>query len=121
MASSAIKSTAVRYIVNSNGEAWQFPDGMMICVKNVSVKNINFNIAFGSLYQNSDSWDGGSWAVEFLDKPYISANPVLSGGAMFLGNFNNTSKSAVGSCAIYRPTTAIVNVSIDIIAIGRWK
>jgi hypothetical protein len=104
---------------NSNGDAYKFPNGIMICSKSVSLSNVACTNAWGSLYESSKK-SFGSWPVSFVGTPTAVAN-VTGGQGCWLEYYIDISSSSAGGAYFVRPTSNTSSVTVHIIAIGRWK
>lgn len=104
---------------NSNGNYIKFSDGTMICYKITDIIEINIDIAWGSLFENSI--DMGQFPANFTETPAISILPFGSGMLIEQAGANAT-LSSWGLVTVVRPT-AVQNVRARfyMIAIGKWK
>lgn len=109
---------------NSNGTYMKFPDGTMICTSIRSFSNVSVSSTWGSLYDSS-SLDLGDFSQTFIDIPKVfitSHNTENSTSkACFIEWVSNTTKSNWGQTAVARPTSGSINLTFDLLAIGRWK
>ena len=81
----------------------------------------NITTAWGSVYYTELS--AVAYPITFADYPIVNMTlQAANGGAWFVPNYSNYSKSSTGSIYLYRPTTVSnMNYTINIHAKGRWK
>ena len=104
---------------NSNGSWIKFADGTMICRKSQTFSNVSVSTAWGQIYE-SDLIDLGSLPQTFYGSDVTITASVINGNA-WLEAVPFNGGATLGTTRIVRPTTATITVSIQIIAIGRWK
>lgn len=100
---------------NGNGKAIKFPDGTMICRGTITISSTTFN-AWGQMYGGTFTVNH-AFPVEFIETPCISLTP-FNLGAIYE---HQVTASQITTVSIMRPTSSTGAVSIDYIAIGRWK
>lgn len=105
---------------NSNGIAWKFPTGLMICAKSIS-QTLDVSASWGSLYDSKSMIDFGNFAQSFTGTPYIAATVVNAAMGGWIERVEGATASYAGKAYIVRPTTQTNRINVDIIAIGRWK
>ena len=115
----ALNSKIAKHTSNTNGDAWQFDSGLMICTKTVDFGTLSFSTAWGSVYETS-SQNLGDWAVAFNNTPKMS---IVSKGSQSasIEVISNASSTSCGKTTFYRPVSGNASVIIDIIGIGTWK
>lgn len=107
-------------VTNSNGTAYKFPNGVMICTKRWT-GNIAITATWGSSYEASSPVSLGKWAVEFIAKPIVS---IMNTGANagWPGRLIDASTSNIGKVSPVRPSTlSSSSFTFDITGIGMWK
>lgn len=104
---------------NANGNYMKFPDGTLICTKTVTV-SVSYS-AWGSCYE-SNSIDLGALPMEFYSAPVVTLNLNNSSSSGWIVGCNPTT-TTLGNTRCIRPNvgTSSQNITIGIIAIGRWK
>lgn len=108
-------------VSNTNGLAYKYPNGVMICIKTVTA-SVNCNLAWGSMYE-SDVISFGNWAASFTGYPSVFVNPVRASSEVacwpeIVGGYSQTS---AGESRMYRPTAASGGIRLHIMGIGSWK
>lgn len=105
---------------NSNGNYIKFSDGTMICTKSVIVSTKIEN-PWGNLFESSQL-DLGNFPVSFIETPVLSVNKTIGRGS-WLELVEGTTNSAIGNTYLVSAvsTTSTTNITINIIAIGKWK
>lgn len=104
---------------NANGNYMKFPDGTLICTKTVTV-SVSYS-AWGSCYE-SNSIDLGALPMEFYSTPVVTLNLNNSSSSGWIVGCNPTT-TALGNTRCIRPNVGASsqNITIGVIAIGRWK
>ena len=113
----------VERIENSNGTATKFPDGTMICRKNIMLENVPITIKIGEVYQ-SVAQNLGNWAENFSETPDTVVASVNGGWAAWIYQHTNWNATSAGTATLMRPTSvasADANYHIGVIATGKWK
>lgn len=107
-------------VTNANGTAYKYPSGMMICSKTVS-ENVACTNSWGPLYDSTTTMSFGSWPVEFLDIPIVSANVANSSLTAWIEKVSSVTKASAGEAYLVRPTSATNTCTVHIVGYGRWK
>lgn len=92
----------------------------MICAKTVS-ETVACTNSWGSIYESTSVMSFGSWAVPFIDVPYVSASVVNSSLAAWIEKVSSVTTTSAGEAYIVRPTTATNTCIVHLIGVGRWK
>ena len=106
---------------NENGKYIRWADGTQICTKNFAYRSTAEDQE-GALYYGTRT-SLGNYAAPFIGElPQISAT-IYGLQSCFIDTLKSSSLESPGTVNIYRTvkTTSKVNVTISIIAIGRWK
>lgn len=110
---------------NSNGTAYKFANGLLICDKSVYKTNVACTNSWGSLYESTSEIDFGDWPVAFYNNPAVIANVVQGGNETILAcsveKITGYTTTYAGKTYVYRPTSATGNVRIHVVGIGKWK
>ena len=114
----------VERIENSNGTATKFPDGTMICRKNIMLENVPIKIKIGEVYQ-SVAQNLGNWAENFSETPDTVVASVNGGWAAWIYQHANWNATSAGTATLMRPTSVAASADasyrISVIATGKWK
>lgn len=113
--------TAETSATNRYTRYMKFEDGSLICMVEINWTG-KITTAYGSMFYNDSAISCGNWPVAFTGIPYMSV--MCTRGIMALaGPLTGTSKTAIGTLYIYRPSANSTSSTyyIDIIAYGRWK
>ena len=109
---------------NDNGEYIKYSDGTMICTSTRSFSNVAVTTTWGTLY-DSPALNLESFPHTFIEIPKVfitSHNTANSNSkACFIEWVSNTTNSVWGQTAVSRPTSGTVNLTFDLLAIGKWK
>jgi len=109
------------YGTNANGTYYKFVDGTLICTK-VVTENISIASQWGALYETSNPVSFGDWAHSFISTPVASLTVASDAGvACVPERLSNVSASSAGESHFFRPTTGNGPLTVNLIAIGRWK
>lgn len=111
----------VEFGENGNGKYIRWADGTQICTKNFAYSSTAEDQE-GALYYGTRT-SLGIYAAQFIGElPQISAT-IYGLQSCFIDTLKSSSLESPGTVNIYRTvkTTSKVNVTISIIAIGRWK
>lgn len=111
----------VEFGENGNGKYIRWADGTQICTKNFAYSSTAEDQE-GALYYGTRT-SLGNYAAPFIGElPQISAT-IYGLQSCFIDTLKSSSLESPGTVNIYRTvkTTSKVNVTISIIAIGRWK
>ena len=113
--------TAETSATNRYTRYMKFEDGSLICMVEINWTG-KVTTAYGSMFYNDSTISGGNWPVAFTGVPYMSMT-CTRGTMALVGTASGTSKTAIGTLYIYRPSanTTSSTYYIDIIAYGRWK
>lgn len=107
-------------VTNSNGKAIKFPDGTMICTKQLNYTGVNINNSFENNFI-SDNIEFGNFAETFKEIPTKSITYEATAASWLMAtNIGNASYCGSGRCT-RQSKTENINVRINIIAVGRWK
>lgn len=115
-----INSNNIQVVENANGTALKFPNGIMICYKDVSFTNVNVTSAWGILYESGEL-NFGNWPVEFKATPVTSLDIKTSSGIIIESHFGVTVAKA-GAFWACRPNSYTgISLTASVIGFGRWK
>lgn len=105
---------------NANGNYIKYADGTMICTKSV-IASTKIENPWGNLFESSQL-DLGNFPVSFIETPVLSVNKTIGRGS-WLELVEGTTNSAIGNTYLVSAVsnTATTNITINIIAIGKWK
>lgn len=119
--SSADKSKLDTFIEkgsNANGEYYKFPDGTMICTKQVTT-TVNMTTAWGTMYEATNI-PLGDFSHEFKYTPFVFTQLYNSDG--YIEGVHNMSKTSFGTINVGGPTSRqSVYLIIGLFAFGKWK
>lgn len=104
---------------NADGRYVKFKDGTMICTKTVTQNDLAFTFQQGTAVYFSPAVTLGSPAVNFVGVPIVTLN--VSGGYAWHLGIHNISSSSLGSVQFVRGNQDAQNMTIDVLAVGRWK
>lgn len=113
---------AVSITTNENGTAIKFINGIMICIKTISLTNISVSSAVGNLFSSAEI-NLGNFAESFSANPTVTASLTTNDYNGFLGELKRATNlnSAIGSIYIYRPvSTTTGRYTVNVIAIGTY-
>lgn len=113
---------------NDNGNWIKFIDGTMICTATKLFENVNVTNSWGSLYETEDL-TLGNFPQSFISTPtgincvmINNSNSSKKGSAGFIEYIVQTTASSWGKTAIVKPVSSTAaNISLSLIAIGKWK
>ena len=108
------------YGTNANGTYYKFVDGTLICTKVVTT-NISIAAQWGVLYETSDPISFGDWAHNFVSAPVASLTVAGDGLACVPEKLSGVTASSAGNSFFFRPVTGNGPLTVNLIAIGRWK
>ena len=118
------KGSMIKTVSNSNGTATKFPDGTMICRKNIMLENVPITVKIGEVYQSA-AQNLGNWAENFLETPDTVVATVNGGWAAWIYQHANWNATSAGTATLMRPTSAAASADasyrISVIATGKWK
>lgn len=103
---------------NANGNYIKYYDGTMICYKSVT-DEVAINTAWYSLYEGTI--DLGDWAEEFISIPNVQVTNTSGTGAIIESFNTSPSTTTAGILYLVRPNSYTGNVTINVLAIGKWK
>ena len=103
---------------NANGNYIKFNDGTMICYKTVT-GSVEITTAWGSLYEGALAL--GDWAASFTSAPNVNITNVGTAGAIAECFSQVPTATSAGSIFLTRPNSTTTNVTLSVMAIGRWK
>ena len=115
---SNILNQEVEFGSNNNGRYMKFPNGLLICTKDVNV-NASTSLWVGNFYHVDISC--GNWAYTFSDIYYVNAiSRATNYWVLTIRNFTGTDG---GKITIVNPhnQTSTITGKISVIAIGKWK
>ena len=106
---------------NQNGTYIKYADGTMICTKKI-VTQQQINVAFGSLYETSNTVNFGNYAMPFISKPDTILATSL-GRSCLLEGIQDYSNTSFGGTWLMRPSAdvSVNEYTISLLAIGKWK
>lgn len=102
---------------NANGNYIKYADGLMICFKQVRYGTTSIRNTWGAFYE-SEELDIGNYAQPFIAEPITFVMPVNTFYVERISNMNTTS---FGSFHATRPVASDIYVTVDCLAIGKWK
>lgn len=103
---------------NVNGNYIKYYDGTMICYKSVTA-SVAMTNAWGSLYEGSMAL--GSWPVNFIVTPNVQVTNASGTGAMIESYDTSPTTSSAGTIYLARGNSSTSNVTVNVLAIGKWK
>lgn len=105
---------------NSNGTYIKFSDGTMICTKQFAFTS-TFTGQEGTMYYGTRQ-SLGNYAASFASLPALCAT-ISDGASAFVDTIKTPGIAAIGTINLYRNerVTTAITMTINIIAIGRWK
>lgn len=106
---------------NSNGSWIKYADGTMICTKKI-VTQQQINVAFGGLYETSNTVNFGNYAMPFISVPDTILATSL-GRSCLLEGIQDYSNTSFGRTWLMRPSAdvSVNEYTISLLAIGKWK
>ena len=114
-------SNLTGYGTNTNGTYYKFVDGTLICTK-VFTTNISISSSWGALYETSAPISFGDWAHSFISAPIASLTVASDEGlACVPEKLSGVTASSAGNSFFFRPVTGNGPLTVNLIAIGRWK
>ena len=105
---------------NNNGMYWKYPDGRLICFKEVYYST---GLSGNVFYTFPGAVIGlGNWAHAFTKAPYTTMNIQTVGSSYHsLEAVHDKSATFVGNAVIWRPSNATCTGYITAIGFGSWK
>lgn len=113
----AINAIIVESGSNSNGTYIKWSDGTMICIKRKVFGSTPIRNAWGSFYESA-KLDIGDYAQPFIVEPKTFVMPV---NTFFVERSSDSNSTSFGSFYATRPVASDVYVTVDCLAIGKWK
>ena len=113
---------------NENGNWIKYNDGTMICTATKLFENVSVTNSWGNLYETSEL-SLGNFPQPFISTPVglncimiANANTNGKGSAGFVEYIAQTTNTYWGKTAIVKPvSSAVSNIGLSLIAIGKWK
>ncbi len=106
-------------IENENGTAIKFADGTLICMKTVTVGDIDLTAHIGATYTHNYAISLGGFAFPFVGACYRSKEVSITNTTntpIWLSTLADDSCWVTGSAQI-----KVKDVKIHILAVGKWK
>ena len=104
---------------NSNGSWIKYSDGTMICYQSFTC-NVNYSTTYGSGYYAEITDEIKSFPVSFIETPKVSVGLATNYGIGCALRDTNTEKCAT-NIFVYTFASRTDTITLNIIAIGRWK
>ena len=104
---------------NSNGSWIKYSDGTMICYQSFTC-NVNYSTKYGSGYYAEITDEIKSFPVSFIETPKVSIGLTTNYGIGCALRDTNTEKCAT-NIFVYTFASRTDTITLNIIAIGRWK
>ena len=113
---------------NENGNWIKYADGTMICTATKLFENVSVTNSWGNLYETPELLLG-NFPQPFISTPegincimITNSNSSGKGSAGFVEYVVQTTNTEWGKTAIAKPVSStIANISLSLIAIGKWK
>lgn len=102
---------------NANGSYIKWSDGTMICFKRVNFGNMSIRNPWGAFYE-SEQLDIGNYAQPFKEEPRTFIMPV---NTFFIERLSDMNATSFGSFYATRPVETDIYITVDCLAIGKWK
>lgn len=103
---------------NENGSWVKYPDGTMICYMSVTAE-VTFNNVWYAEY--SGTMDLGYFPQRFVEVPNVQLSNHSTSAVTFQNYVLLPTEAHPGSALLTRPISDTTDVTIDIMAIGKWK
>lgn len=103
---------------NTNGYWTKYADGTMICYASVTAE-VNFTTSWYNDY--SGTMDLGYFPQRFVEVPKVLLNNACASAATIQNYVLMPTEAHPGSIFLTRPFSSTTDITIDIIAIGKWK
>lgn len=117
----AIDELVPKVVSNSNGTAIKFPNGIMMCIKKISITNLSVSTANGNIYLSADK-SLGDFAATFKSVPTVTLSLTTTDYNGFPAEHKNVTTSSAGTLKIGRGSTTSSGVyTVNVIAVGTWK
>lgn len=104
---------------NSNGSWIKYSDGTMICYQSFTC-NVNYSTKYGSGYYAEITDEIKSFPVSFIETPKVSIGLATNYGIGCALRDTNSEKCAT-NIFVYTFASRTDTITLNIIAIGRWK
>ena len=104
---------------NSNGSWIKYSDGTMICYQSFTC-NVNYSTKYGSGYYAEITDEIKSFSVSFIETPKVSIGLTTNYGIGCALRGTNTEKCAT-NIFVYAFASRTDTITLNIIAIGKWK
>lgn len=118
----SLNNNLTGYGTNTNGSYWKFPDGTLICAKEVTAQ-VTCATPWGALYE-SGAINLGNFPMAFKSRPFMTlSNTTQFTAGFFVENPIGASATSAGRTFVARATmtSSPIEYTICVIAIGRWK
>lgn len=102
---------------NANGNYIKYAEGTMICYKQVRFGNMSIRNPWGAFYE-SEKLNIGNYAQPFKEEPRTFIMPV---NKFFVERSSDMNATSFGSFYATRPVASDLYVTVDCLAIGKWK
>lgn len=104
---------------NENGSYLKFPDGTAICMRKLTYTG-SINSAEGSMFYGKRT-EIGNYPISFVEIPFVFATSA-SVSSVFLDSIKEQTQESFGTINFYK-TTALntSNITVNVMAIGKWK
>lgn len=116
---------SVDYIVekgnNTNGNYIKYNSGLMICYKKVSFTNIAKSRSWNGRFIPSSALNLGNFPVAFIEIPTVSITLSTIASVLFLGDQSPSKTSAGTFYPLGFDNSTIANLTVNVIAYGKWK
>jgi len=103
---------------NANGSWIKYPDGTMICYMSATAE-VTFNTAWYNDY--SGTMDLGYYPQRFVEVPNVQLSNHSTSAVTIQNYVLLPTEAHPGSAFLTRPFSSTTDVTIDIMAIGKWK
>lgn len=103
---------------NADGSWIKYPDGTMICYMSVTAE-VTFTTAWYNDY--SGTMDLGYFPQRFVEVPNVQLSNHSTSAVTFQNYVLMPTEAHPGSAFLTRPFSSTTDVTIDIVAIGKWK
>ena len=103
---------------NGNGNYIKYYDGTMICYKSVTA-SVAMTTAWGNLYEGKMVL--GNWPTNFISSPNVQITNASGAGAMIESYDTAPTTSSAGAIYLARANSRTSDVTINVLAIGKWK
>lgn len=107
-------------IGNVAGNNWlRFANGIQMCWDEMTV-NVSAVTAWGALYE-SETIELGTMPIVYKSRPTVFAFLGHDSAGGGLARVTNSSTTSWGETTYYRPTSSSTQITINLLAVGRWK